>query len=181
MSFDLGKTMLKRIALLACTLASPTFATEFSNWKFVSHNMLTADGESEFADRLEIVALDSCIAFELRVWARAFDKESNFLEAGDVMDAALSVGEIPMLKKSAVITVVSDFSDDFDIVYLSFGTWDWSAKDLFVGLKDDFISATFSDAAVGLEANDWHVENLGQNLSQLQSACAMPSIPVQPV
>jgi len=173
--------MLKTIALLACALASPTFATELSNWKFVSHNMLTADGESEFADRLEIVALDSCNAFELRVWARAFDKESNFLETGDVVDAALSVGEIPMLKKSAVITVVSDFSDDFDIVYLSFGTWDWSAKDLFVSLKDDFISATFSDATVGLEANDWHVENLGQNLSQLQSACAMPSIPVQPV
>ena len=173
--------MLKRIALLACTFASPTFATEFSNWKFVSHNMLTAEGESEFPDRLEIVALDSCAAFELRVWARAFDKDRNLLETGDVVEAALNVGDLPMLTKRAVITVVNDFSDDFDIVYLSFGTWDWSTKDLFLSLKDDFISASFSDEVVGLEANDWHVENLAQNLSQLQSACAMPSMPLQPV
>ena len=55
-------------------------------WQFASKQMLIASGLSVNADRFEVVSADRCEAFELRIWARVFDKNSNLLEADDFVD-----------------------------------------------------------------------------------------------
>ena len=55
--------------------------------------MLIASGLSVNADRFEVVSADRCEAFELRIWARVFDKNSNLLEADDYVDLQLSLAD----------------------------------------------------------------------------------------
>jgi hypothetical protein len=87
--------------------------------------MLIANGLSVNADRFEVVSADRCEAFELRIWARVFDKNSNLLEADDFVDLKLSLAEMHIAKGGRVIDVSKNFSDEFDVVYLSFGYWNW--------------------------------------------------------
>jgi hypothetical protein len=83
------------------------------------------------ADRFEVVSADRCEAFEIRIWARIFDKNSNLLAADDYVDLQLSLAEMHIAQGGRVIDVAKHFSDEFDVVYLSFGYWDWEMMSLF--------------------------------------------------
>ena len=58
-------------------------------WRFVSDNVLIGDGTSNHSDHLEIIASEDCDTFELRIWARIFDIETNLLGFDDTVKRRL--------------------------------------------------------------------------------------------
>ena len=141
-------------------------------WQFASKQMLIASGLSVNADRFEVVSADRCEAFELRIWARVFDKNSNLLEADDYVDLKLSLAEMHIAQGGRVIDIAKNFSDEFDVVYLSFGYWDWEMMSLFNGYENEAITVIFEDDRADIEANGWIVGNLPETLGWLRSSCA---------
>ena len=167
-----GPSMKKIIfvaAILAC-VAVTAFAQPA--WQFASKQMLIASGLSVNADRFEVVSADRCEAFELRIWARVFDKNSNLLEADDYVDLQLSLAEMHIAQGGRVIDVANHFSDEFDVIYLSFGYWDWEMMSLFNGYENEAITVIFEDDRAEIEANGWIVGNLPETLGRLRSSCA---------
>ena len=168
-----GPSMKKLIfvaAILTC-LAVTAFAQPA--WQFASKQMLIASGLSVNADRFEVVSADRCEAFELRIWARVFDKNSNLLEADDYVDLQLSLAEMHIAQGARVIDIAKNFSDEFDVVYLSFGYWDWEMMSLFNGYENEAITVIFEDDRAELEANGWLVGNLPETLGRLRTSCAI--------
>ena len=156
-------------AILTCA-AVTAFAQPA--WQFASKQMLVASGLSVNADRFEVVSADRCEAFELRIWARIFDKNSNLLAADDYVDLQLSLAEMQIAQGGRVIDIAKNFSDEFDVVYLSFGYWDWEMMSLFNGYENEAITVIFEDDRAEIEANGWIVGNLPETLGRLRSSCA---------
>ena len=163
------KNLLIVAAILTC-FAVTAFAQPA--WQFASKQMLIASGLSVNADRFEVVSADRCEAFELRIWARVFDKNSNLLEANDYVDLQLSLAEMHIAQGGRVIDIAKNFSDEFDVVYLSFGYWDWEMMSLFNGYENEAITVIFEDERAEIEANGWIVGNLPETLGRLRSSCA---------
>ena len=90
------KNLIFVAAILTC-VAVTAFAQPA--WQFASKQMLIASGLSVNADRFEVVSADRCDAFELRIWARVFDKNSNLLQADDYVDLKLSLAEMSSTRK----------------------------------------------------------------------------------
>ena len=112
-------TIMKNLIFVAAILTCVA-VTAFAQpaWQFASKQMLVASGLSVNADRFEVVSADRCEAFELRIWARVFDKNSNLLEADDYVDLQLSLAEMHIAQGGRVIDIAKNFSDEFDVVYL---------------------------------------------------------------
>jgi hypothetical protein len=163
------KNLIFIAAIMTC-VAVTAFAQPA--WQFVSKQMLAASGLSVNADRFEVVSADRCEAFELRIWARIFDKNSNLLAADDYVDLQLSLAEMQIAQGGRVIDIAKDFSDEFDVVYLSFGYWDWEMMSLFNGYENEAITVIFEDDRAEIEANGWIVGNLPETLGRLRSSCA---------
>ena len=163
------KNLILLAAILTC-VAVTAFAQPA--WQFASKQMLIASGLSLNADRFEVVSADRCEAFELRIWARVFDKNSNLLEADDYVDLQLSLAEMHIAQGARVIDIAKNFSDEFDVVYLSFGYWDWEMMSLFNGYEHEAITVIFEDDRAEIEANGWIVGNLPETLGRLRSSCA---------
>jgi hypothetical protein len=163
------KNLIFIAAILAC-VAVTAFAQPA--WQFASKQMLIASGLSVNADRFEVVSADRCEAFELRIWARVFDKNSNLLAADDYVDLQLSLAEMHIAQGGRVIDVAKHFSDEFDVVYLSFGYWDWEMMSLFNGYENEAITVIFEDDRADIEANGWIVGNLPETLGRLRKSCA---------
>ena len=115
---------LKFIALIISLVvqSGPVFA----DWSWASGRMLVADGISRYADRFEILPTDFCLGIKMRAWAKVGDKASNQLRSGDFIEIKFSLGDTLVLNKALVLSVLYDFDEDFDILYLNFGEWDWS-------------------------------------------------------
>jgi len=163
------KNLIFVAAILTC-VAVTAFAQPA--WQFASKQMLIASGLSLNADRFEVVSADRCEAFELRIWARVFDKNSNLLEANDYVDLELRLAEMHIAQGGRVIDIAKNFSDEFDVVYLSFGYWDWEMMSLFNGYENEAITVIFEDDRAEIEANGWIVGNLPETLGRLRSSCA---------
>ena len=163
------KNLIFVAAILIC-VAVTAFAQP--TWQFASKQMLIASGLSVNADRFEVVSADRCEAFELRIWARVFDKNSNLLEADDYVDLELKLAEMHIAQGGRVIDIAKNLSDEFDVVYLSFGYWDWEMMSLFNGYENEAITVIFEDDRAELEANGWLVGNLPETLGRLRSSCA---------
>ena len=163
------KNLIFVAAILTC-VAVTAFAQPA--WQFASKQMLIASGLSVNADRFEVVSADRCEAFELRIWARIFDKNSNLLAADDYVDLQLSLAEMQIAQGGRVIDVAKHFSDEFDVVYLSFGYWDWEMMSLFNGYENEAITVIFEDDRAEIEANGWIVGNLPETLGRLRTSCA---------
>ena len=163
------KNLIFVAAILTC-VAVTAFAQPA--WQFASKQMLIASGLSVNADRFEVVSADRCEAFELRIWARVFDKNSNLLEADDYVDLTLSLAEMHIAQGGRVIDIAKKFSDEFDVVYLSFGYWDWEMMSLFNGYENEAITVIFEDDRAEIEANGWLVGNLPETLGRLRTSCA---------
>lgn len=163
------KNLIFVAAILTC-LAVTAFAQPA--WQFASKQMLIASGLSVNADRFEVVSADRCEAFELRIWARVFDKSSNLLEAGDYVELDLRLAEMHIAQGGRVIDIAKNFSDEFDVVYLSFGYWDWEMMSLFNGYEHEAITVIFEDDRAEIEANGWLVGNLPETLGRLRTSCA---------
>ena len=163
------KNLIFVAAILTC-VAVTAFAQPA--WQFASKQMLIASGLSVNADRFEVVSADRCEAFELRIWARIFDKNSNLLAADDYVDLQLSLAEMQIAQGGRVIDIAKNFSDEFDVVYLSFGYWDWEMMSLFNGYENEAITVIFEDDRAEIEANGWIVGNLPETLGRLRNSCA---------
>ena len=163
------KNLLFVAAILTC-VAVTAFAQPA--WQFASKQMLIASGLSLNADRFEVVSADRCEAFELRIWARVFDKNSNLLTDDDYVDLELRLAEMHIAHGGRVIDIAKNFSDEFDVVYLSFGYWDWEMMSLFNGYENEAITVIFEDDRAEIEANGWIVGNLPETLGRLRSSCA---------
>ena len=167
-----GPSMKNLIFVAAILICVAVTAFAQPAWQFASKQMLIASGLSVNADRFEVVSADRCEAFELRIWARVFDKNSNLLEADDYVDLQLSLAEMHIAQGGRVIDVAKHFSDEFDVVYLSFGYWDWEMMSLFNGYENEAITVIFEDDRAEIEANGWIVGNLPETLGRLRSSCA---------
>ena len=171
--FICAGSIMKNLILVAAILACVA-VTAFAQpaWQFASKQMLIASGLSVNADRFEVVSADRCEAFELRIWARIFDKNSNLLAADDYVDLQLSLAEMQIAQGGRVIDIAKNFSDEFDVVYLSFGYWDWEMMSLFNGYENEAITVIFEDDRAEIEANGWIVGNLPETLGRLRTSCA---------
>ena len=163
------KNLISVAAILTC-VAVTAFAQPA--WQFASKQMLIASGLSVNADRFKVVSADRCEAFELRIWARIFDKNSNLLAADDYVDLQLSLAEMQIAQGGRVIDIAKNYSDEFDVVYLSFGYWDWEMMSLFNGYENESITVIFEDDRAEIEANGWIVGNLPETLGRLRNSCA---------
>ena len=166
-------SIMKNLVIFA-TILTCVAVTAFAQpaWQFASKQMLIASGLSVNADRFEVVSADRCEAFELRIWARVFDKNSNLLAADDYVDLQLSLAEMHIAQGGRVVDVAKHFSDEFDVVYLSFGYWDWEMMSLFNGYENEAITVIFEDDRADIEANGWIVGNLPETLGRLRKSCA---------
>ena len=163
------KNLISVAAILTC-VAVTVFAQPAR--QFASKQMLNTSGLSVNADQFEVVPADRCEALELRIWARVLDKNSNLLAAGDYVDLQLSLAEMQIAQVGRVIDVSKHFSDEFDVVYLSFGYWDWQIMGLFNGYENEAIKVIFEDDRAEIEANGWIIGNLAETLGRLRSSCA---------
>ena len=150
------------------TLPDDVFAEP---WEAVSPSMLTINGVNDFADRLEVIANDDCSSFELRAWARSYEDTTDIIDTLDIVIADLEIANMPALKNAMVISVVKEFSEDFDVVYISFGAWDWGMIQVLQGKETQDITVVFNDSRLELETNGWKIDTLPKELEVLKHNC----------
>ena len=140
-------------------------------WRFVSDNVLIGDGTSNHSDHLEIIASEDCDTFELRIWARIFDIETNLLGFDDTVKLTLTVGDDLVASKASVLHMATDLTTNFDLVYLSVGSWDWKTLQMVSLSEADMFTAIFDDERANVEDNIWQIANLPQTLTKLRQNC----------
>ena len=117
----------------------------FADWSWANGRMLVTDGISRYADRFEILPTDFCSGIKMRAWAKVGDKTSNQIRSGDFIEMKFSLGDILVLNQAQVLSVFYDFDEDFDILYLNFGEWDWSFGERFTHDSNENLFAIYSD------------------------------------
>ena len=150
------------------TLPDDVFAEP---WEAVSPSMLTINGVNDFADRLEVIANDDCSGFELRAWARSYEDTTDIIDTLDIVIADLEIANMPALHNAMVISVVRQFSENFDVVYISFGAWDWGMIQALKGKEAQDITVVFNDSRIDLETNGWKIDTLPKELEELKHNC----------
>jgi hypothetical protein len=157
---------LKFIALIISLVvqSGPVFA----DWSWASGRMLVADGISRYADRFEILPTDFCLGIKMRAWAKVGDKASNQLRSGDFIEMKFSLGDTLVLNKAQVLSVLYDFDQDFDILYLNFGEWDWSFGERFTQDPNEALFAIYSDGKAEIDSNTWEIGSLSDELKTLK-------------
>jgi hypothetical protein len=140
-------------------------------WRFISDNVLIGDGTSNHSDHLEIIASQDCDTFELRIWARIFDIDTNLLGFDDTVKLTLTVGDDLVASKASVLHMATDLTTNFDLVYLSVGSWDWKTLQMVSLSEADMFSAVFDDERANVEDNIWQIANLPHTLTKLRQNC----------
>ena len=144
-------------------------------WRFVSNNVLIGDGTSNHSDHLEIIASEDCDTFELRIWARIFDIDTNLLGFDDTVQLTLTVGDDLVASKASVLHMATDLTTNFDLVYLSVGSWDWETLQMVSLSEADMFTAIFDDERANVEDNNWQIANLTHTLTKLRKNCLLQS------
>jgi hypothetical protein len=140
-------------------------------WRFISGNVLIGDGTSNHSDHLEIIASEDCDTFELRIWARIFDIDTNLLGFDDTVQLTLTVGDDLVASKASVLHMATDLTTNFDLVYLSVGSWDWKTLQMVSLSEAQMFTAIFDDERANVEDNNWQIANLPHNLTKLRQNC----------
>ena len=140
-------------------------------WRFASDNVLIGDGTSNHSDHLEIIASEDCETFELRIWARIFDIDTNQLSFDDTVKLTLTVGNDLVASKASVLYLATNLSTNFDLVYLSVGFWDWNTLRMVSLSEANIFTANFDDERANLEDNIWQIANLPHTLTKLRQNC----------
>ena len=96
-------------------------------WSFAYENIIIGNGSDSHLGSLEIIASEGCKAFELRIWARVLDTDTNLLSLDDNVKLNLTLGDAQVASRASVIHMAVDLSTNFDLIYLSLGSWDWEA------------------------------------------------------
>ena len=144
-------------------------------WRFISDNVLIGDGTSNHSDHLEIISSEDCDTFELRIWARIFDIDTNLLGFDDTVKLTLTVGNDLVASKASVLHMATDLTTNFDLVYLSVGSWDWKTLQMVSLSEADMFSAVFDDERANVEDNIWQIANLPHTLTKLRQNCLSQS------
>jgi hypothetical protein len=144
-------------------------------WRFVSDNVLIGVGTSNHSDHLEIIASEDCDTFELRIWARIFDIDTNLLGFDDTVQLTLTVGDDLVASKASVLHMATDLTTNFDLVYLSVGSWDWKTLQMVSLSKADMFTAIFDEERANVEDNNWQIANLPHTLKELRQNCLSQS------
>ena len=144
-------------------------------WRFISGNVLIGDGTSNHSDHLEIIASEDCNTFELRIWARIFDVDTNLLGFDDTVQLTLTVGDDLVASKASVLHMATDLTTNFDLVYLSVGSWDWKTLQIVSLSEAQMFTAIFDDERANVEDNNWQIANLPYNLTKLRQNCLSKS------
>ena len=137
--------------------------------------MLIGDGTSNHLDHIEIIESEECDTFELRIWARIFDVDTNLLGSDDTVTLTLTVGDDLVVAKASVIHMTTDLTANFDLVYLSVGSWDWKTSQMNGLSEADMFTAIFDDERANVEDNNWQIANLPHNLTKLRQNCLSQS------
>ena len=140
-------------------------------WRFVSDNVLIGDGSSNHSDHFEIIASEDCDTFELRIWARIFDTDTNLLGFDDNVQLSLTVGDHLVASKASVLHIAANLPTNFDLVYLSVGSWDWKTLQMVSLSKAHMLTASFDDDRANVEGNIWQIANLPHILTKLRLNC----------
>ena len=140
-------------------------------WSFAYENIIIGNGSDSHLGSLEIIASEGCKAFELRIWARIFDTDTNLLSLDDNVKLNLTLGDAQVASRASVIHMAVDLSTNFDLVYLSLGSWDWRALEAISLSNAERFEANFVDDRANLEDNIWRVANLRQVLDTMYSNC----------
>ena len=140
-------------------------------WRLTSNNVLIGNGRNNNSDHFEIIASEGCDAFELRIWARIFETDSNLLGFDDNVKLSLTLGDDLVASQASVLYIAADFSENFDLIYLSLGSWDWKTLQMVSSAKAQMFAAHFTDKRAALEDNTWQVANLPQILAPLHLNC----------
>ena len=140
-------------------------------WRFASDNVLIGDGTSNHSDHLEIIASEDCDTFELRIWARIFDIDTNLLSFDDNVQLSLTVGDDLVASKASVLHLATDLSTNFDLVYLSVGSWDWKTLQMVSLSEAEMFTVIFDDERANVEDNIWQIANLPHILTKLRQNC----------
>lgn len=143
----------------------------FSDWSWASERMLVSDGISMYADRFEILPTDFCSGIKLRAWAKVADKASNRVTPGDFLEIEFTLGDAPVLNHVQVLGVHYDFDEDFDVLYLNFGEWDWSFGERITQNSDDALFAVYDDKKALIDSNIWEIGSLSDELQIMKSNC----------
>ena len=143
----------------------------FSDWSWVSERMLVADGVSMYADRFEILPTDFCSGIKMRAWAKVSDKASNQVIPGDFLEIKFTLGDALVLNHAQVLGVNYDFDEDFDVLYLNFGEWDWSFGEIITQNSDDALFAVYDDKKARIDSNIWEIGSLSEELQIMKSNC----------
>ena len=86
----------------------PIHVNAREHWRFVSDNVLIGDGTSNHSDHLEIIASEDCETFELRIWARIFDIDTNQLSFDDTVKLTLTVGNDLVASEASVLYLATN-------------------------------------------------------------------------
>lgn len=156
-------TLMPHVVQVDATLQKP--------WRFAHDNLIVGNGSDGHLGSLEIIASEGCEAFELRIWARIFDTETNLLSLDDSVKLNLTLDEDLVASEASVIHMAVDLSTNFDLVYLGLGTWDWDALDVIGSSNAEKFEANFADDRANLENNIWSIANLPQVLDTLDGNC----------
>ena len=137
--------------------------------------MLIGDGTSNHLDHIEIIESEECDTFELRIWARIFDVDTNLLGSDDTVTLTLTVGDDLVASKASVLHMATDLTTNFDLVYLSVGSWDWKTLQMVSLSKADMFTAIFDEERANVEDNNWQIANLTHTLTKLRKNCLLQS------
>ena len=64
-----------------------------------------------------------------------------------------------------------DFDEDFDVLYLNFGEWDWSFGERITQNSDDALFAVYDDKKALIDSNIWEIGSLSDELQIMKSNC----------
>ena len=143
----------------------------YAGWTWVSDDLLVTEGISRYADRLEIMQTSDCWGVRMRAWAKVADKTGNALKRGDFFELDVRIGDSQILGQTKVLDVVYDFDEDFDVVYLDFGEWQWGIADILTEMSEHSLTATFLTEKAEIDDNLWPLNGFAQEVGRLRSKC----------
>ena len=143
----------------------------FADWSWVSDDLLVTEGISRYADRLEIMRTSDCWGVRMRAWAKIADKAGNALKRGDFFELDVRLGDLQILGQTKVLNVVYDFDNDFDVIYLDFGEWQWGIADILTEMSEHSLTATFLTEKAEIDDNLWPLNGFAQEVGRLRSKC----------
>ena len=165
--------------MISVVLLTSLASLAFSNWIWISDEMLVVQGASQYANRLEIIRANYCDGLQLRAWAKSGDKASNTLKSGDVVEHDLRLGGLQIVNKTKVLSVACNFDEDFDVFYLDFGECHWGNANVLSNFAKHSITATFLSDKTTIGDNFWVLGGFEKAVLRLREKCGPQNIGVR--